>query len=195
MWFLRMCHHISNAVYRSFLEFGVSVFLLYVDSVGSVYKVSDIIADFQQKMLECVWYLERMIYRRVFEKVLERKPERRRTRMGRPRLKWVDDIEENLCKLPTWHTILFHICLFLFSTCFGQSCAHHQENKYGTYVGDTSTENMKCLAINLALCYSNGKGKGMMTVWCAGLDKTHPNLHTKRSSIQSDINEMSYWYN
>jgi len=23
---------------------------------------------------------------------------------------------------------LFHICLFLFSTCFGQPCAHHQEN-------------------------------------------------------------------
>jgi len=30
-----------------------------------------------------------------------------------------------------------------------------------------------------------------MTVWCAGLDETalqsHPNMHTKRSSIQSDI--------
>jgi len=38
-----------------------------------------------------------------------------------------------------------------------------------------------------------------MTVWCAGLDETveqsHPNLHTKRSSIQSDIYQMSYWYN
>jgi len=34
-----------------------------------------------------------------------------------------------------------------------------------------------------------------MTVWCAGLDETHPNLHTKRSSIQSDIYQMSYWHN
>jgi hypothetical protein len=35
-----------------------------------------------------------------------------------------------------------------------------------------------------------------MTVWCAVLDETasHPNLHTKRSSIQSDIYQM-YWYN
>jgi len=24
-----------------------------------------------------------------------------------------------------------------------------------------------------------------MTVWCAGLDETHPNLHTKQSSIQN----------
>jgi len=32
----------------------------------------------------------------------------------------------NLCKYPTWHTILFHVCLFLFSTCFGQLCVHHQ---------------------------------------------------------------------
>jgi len=25
--------------------------------------------------------------------------------------------------------------------------------------------------------------------------QSHPNLHTKRSSIQSDIYQMSYWYN
>jgi len=31
-----------------------------------------------------------------------------------------------------------------------------------------------------------------MTVWCAGLDETRPNLHTKPSSIQSDIYQMSY---
>jgi hypothetical protein len=29
-----------------------------------------------------------------------------------------------------------------------------------------------------------------MTVWCAGL-----HLHTKRLSVQSDIYQMSYWYN
>ena len=31
-----------------------------------------------------------------------------------------------------------------------------------------------------------------MTVWCADLDETHPNLHTKRSSMQSDIYQVSY---
>jgi len=31
------------------------------------------------------------------------------------------------------------------------------------------------------------------TVWCAGLYETHPNLHTRRSSIKSDIYQMSYW--
>ena len=38
-----------------------------------------------------------------------------------------------------------------------------------------------------------------MTVWYAGLDGTwielHPNLHTRRSPTQSDIHQMSYWYN
>jgi len=36
-----------------------------------------------------------------------------------------------------------------------------------------------------------------MTVWCAGLEETAPlpNLHTKRSSIHSDIYHMSYLYN
>ena len=28
---------------------------------------------------------------------------------------------------PTWCTIFFLICLLLFSTCFRQLCAHHQE--------------------------------------------------------------------
>jgi len=37
-----------------------------------------------------------------------------------------------LCRWPfgvqVWMRLLFHVCLFLFSTCFGQPCAHHQEN-------------------------------------------------------------------
>ena len=28
---------------------------------------------------------------------------------------------------------LFHVCLFIFSTCFGQPCAHHQENQLYQY--------------------------------------------------------------
>jgi hypothetical protein len=77
------------------LEFDVSVSLLYVDSVGSLYTVSDKITYFKQKILEYVGNLERMIHRRVFKTVLESKPEGRR-RMGRPRLKWLDNIKENL---------------------------------------------------------------------------------------------------
>jgi hypothetical protein len=37
-----------------------------------------------------------------------------------------------LCRWPfgvqVWMRLLFHVCLLLFSTCFGQPCAHHQEN-------------------------------------------------------------------
>jgi len=60
-----------------------------------LYKVADTIGDFKQKVLEYVGYLERISHRRVFKKVLESKSEGKR-RMGRPRLKWLDDIEENL---------------------------------------------------------------------------------------------------
>jgi len=28
-----------------------------------------------------------------------------------------------------------------------------------------------------------------------GRDESHPNMHTKRSSVQSDIYQVSYWYN
>jgi len=34
-----------------------------------------------------------------------------------------------------------------------------------------------------------------MTIWYAGLDESHSNLLTKQSSVQSDIYQMSYWYN
>jgi len=46
-------------------------------------------------VLECVEYVERIIHRKVFKKVLESKSEERR-RMGRSRLKWLNDIEDNL---------------------------------------------------------------------------------------------------
>jgi len=38
------------------------------------------------------------------------------------RASWYDT-----CKQPTWRTN-FHVRLFIFSICFGQPCAHHQEN-------------------------------------------------------------------
>jgi len=42
-----------------------------------------------------------------------------------------------------------------------------------------------------AMCPSSGE----LIVSIRNLDESHPNLHTRRSSIQSDIYQMSYWYN
>jgi hypothetical protein len=46
-----------------------------------------------------------------------------------------------------------------------------------------------CINTTSDICHSV-----YMTVWCAGFDETAslPNLHTKRSSIQNDIYQMSY---
>jgi len=48
---------------------------------------------------------------------------------------------------------------------------------------------INCINTTSGICQSV-----LMTVWCTGLDESQPNLHTKRSSIQSDIYQMSYWY-
>ena len=63
----------------------------------------------------------------------------------------------------------FLVCLFLFSTCFGQPCAHHQENY--------------CIDATPGLCHSM-----LMTVWYAGY------LHTRWLSTQSDINQVLHRY-
>jgi hypothetical protein len=72
-------------------------------------------------------------------------------------------------KWPTWRTILFHACLFLFSICFGQACAPIIRK-----INGINTTSGMCRSV-------------YMTVWCAGMDDTesHPNLHTKLPSIQS----------
>ena len=46
---------------------------------------------------------------------------------------------------------------------------------------------INCINTTFGMCHSV-----QMTVCCAGLDESHPNLHTKRSSIQSDIYQISY---
>jgi hypothetical protein len=43
-------------------------------------------------------------------------------------------------------------------------------------------------------CYLSLSWESWNRFECAAL-QFHPNLHTKRSSIQSDIYQMSYWYN
>jgi len=53
---------------------------------------------------------------------------------------------------------------------------------------------INCINTTSGTCHSV-----QMTVWCAGLNETaeqsHPNLHTKPSSIQTDMYQMMYWYN
>jgi hypothetical protein len=46
---------------------------------------------------------------------------------------------------------------------------------------------INCINMISGICHSV-----QMTVWCASLDETqsHPNLHTKQSSVQSDIYQM-----
>jgi hypothetical protein len=61
----------------------------------------------------------------------------------------------------------FHLCLFLFSTCFGQPCAHHQENYLYQY-------DIWYMSLYIDDC---------LFVYCVVMDKTHPNLYTKQSSI------------
>jgi len=67
----------------------------------------------------------------------------------------------------------FRICLFQFSTCFEQPCAHHQESQLYQY-----------------------------NIWYVSLWPSdtqvwpfRPNLHTRRSPTYSDIYQISYWYN
>ena len=65
----------------------------------------------------------------------------------------------------------FFIYFFLFFTCFRQPCAHHQKNYLYQYD-----------IWYMSLCIEDG-------LVC----RLH--LHNKRSSIQSDMYQMSYWYN
>jgi len=68
----------------------------------------------------------------------------------------------------------FFSCMFI-SILYGQPCAHHQENELYQY--DIW---YKSLCIDGRLVCRFG---------------SQPNLQTKRSSIQSDIYQISYWYN
>ena len=71
---------------------------------------------------------------------------------------------------PTWRTI-FLIYLFLVSISFAQLCAHHQENQLYQWE-----------AWYMSLCVDD-------SLVCRS------DLHTRRSSTQSDIYQASHWYN
>jgi hypothetical protein len=77
------------------------------------------------------------------------------------------------CKWPIWRPILFHICLFQFSTCFQQPRAHQQENQLYQYnIWYVSL----CVGDRL-VCRS---GSSFLTCILDG---------------QSDTYQMLYWYN
>jgi len=61
---------------------------------------------------------------------------------------------------------------FLFTTCFGQPCAHHQENKL-----------YQCDTWFMPLCVDDGL-----------VGRLGWNLHTRRSSARSDKYQVSHWY-
>jgi len=67
----------------------------------------------------------------------------------------------------------FFVCLFLFFTCFGQPCAHHQENHFN-----------QCDTWYMSLCVDDH-------LVC----RSDSDLHTRRLSTQSDIYQVSHWYN
>jgi len=71
----------------------------------------------------------------------------------------------------------FLICLFQFCTCFEQPCAHHQESQLYQYD-----------IWYMSLCIGD-------RLVCRLGWKFRPSLHTRWSPIQSDIYQMSYWYN
>ena len=58
-------------------------------------KDSDIVTDFEKKRLDWIRHLARMDHGMLVKKIFESTPEGRR-RMGRPRLKWLEDDEKYL---------------------------------------------------------------------------------------------------
>jgi hypothetical protein len=74
----------------------------------------------------------------------------------------------------------FSICLFQFSTCFEQPCAHHQENQLCQY-------NIWYMSLCIGDCLVCRSGRN----WLQFL----PDLHTRRSPTRSDIFQMLYWHN
>jgi hypothetical protein len=76
----------------------------------------------------------------------------------------------NSCKWPTWHTFLFSICLFQFSSYFEQPRAHHQENQLYQY----------------KICYVS---------FCVGDRLVCRSFRTCILDGQSDTYQMLYKYN
>ena len=60
-----------------------------------MYRDLDTVADITEKILEWMGHIVRMDHGRLVKKMFESKPEVRR-RMGRPRMRWLEDVERDL---------------------------------------------------------------------------------------------------
>jgi len=68
-----------------------------------VYRDLDTVADITKKSLDWTEHVVRLDRGRLVKKIFERKPEGRR-RMGRPRMKWLENVERDLreMKVERW---------------------------------------------------------------------------------------------
>ena len=110
-------------------------------------------------------------------------------------------------KQPTWRTVLFCICLFRYSTCFDQTCPHHQETQFCQYNSFLYMFISIFYMFRSNMCSSSGDSILSVRLayvtpyrWPPGMQiwmelQFHPYLHTGRPPTYSDIGKMSYWYN
>jgi len=59
-----------------------------------LYRNLDLVANIKRKRLERIGHVVRMDQERIYKKIFESKPEGSRRR-GRPRLRWLDDVEKD----------------------------------------------------------------------------------------------------
>jgi hypothetical protein len=63
-----------------------------------LYQELDIVAEIKKARLRWLGHVERMSEDRVIKKLYMSKPEGRRS-VGRPKMRWIDDVEEDLGKM------------------------------------------------------------------------------------------------
>jgi hypothetical protein len=73
------------------------------EELRDLYKAPDLVVDTKMKRPEWLGHVIRMDQRRVVKKIFDNKSEGRR-KVGRPRLRWLDDVENDLrvMKIKRW---------------------------------------------------------------------------------------------
>jgi ribosomal 50S subunit-associated protein YjgA (DUF615 family) len=66
-----------------------------------LYKDPDIVADLRRRRLQWLGHMIRMDDSKLIKRVLDGKPGGRRT-IGRPRLRWLEEVEKDLKRLKVW---------------------------------------------------------------------------------------------
>jgi hypothetical protein len=85
-----------------------------VQELQEVYRDLDTVAYITEKSLGWVGHVVRLDHGRLVKKTFESKPEGRR-RMGRPRMRWLEDVEEDLRerKVERWRQKTVRMALLL----------------------------------------------------------------------------------